>query len=320
MRNALVATGAVFAVVWIATSGAVRGWVLLLVFGAGMVWALSRSGSRAAPKTAKGKTPPARTSPLVTAAGVTGWLWRHVARPGATAGRAAVGASAVPAQRAWNLRRLWWAYGPGHHDLALRCRYCRHRSHTADEALAHADTHPHDYLAEMARGANGWTRPPPDVPPRADPPHDQPAPAPEPADTDVQEDDVTQPMLSVIGTAGRAAVAGLIVDWQSSEEARSNWETFVAWLQAEAAAADHAAAIVPDLVTQHHGRGPSGHAGVPEEIIGRFSMAFAEARAAEANAYRRFAAEYAAYVEQAETLLNQTYGREVLAQAHAAHH
>lgn len=122
-----------------------------------------------------------------------------------------------------------------------------------------------------------------------------------------------------LGTAGRASISGLVVDWETSVQAREHPETFVAWLQAQAAAARHASTLVPDLVKQFHGRGPSGHAGVPDQIIDIFAKGFEDARTAEADAYSRFAAEYAAYVEQAEAELTHSYGREVLASAHDAH-
>jgi hypothetical protein len=123
-----------------------------------------------------------------------------------------------------------------------------------------------------------------------------------------------------LGTGGRASISGLVVDWETSVEARQDPETFVGWLQAQAAAARHAAQMVPDLVAQFHGRGPTGHAGVPDQQIDQFAKGFEEARTAEADAYEQWATQYAAYVDAAEQEMTHSYGREVIASAHAAHH
>lgn len=304
MRNLGWAIGVTVAVVMLIVSGAARGWVFLVVLAGGLVTIGSVSG----------RTPP-------TGEPGTGRRWRsarqvalrigQVGRRGATTGTGR-------AHGLWELRRRWWRYGPNHPDASLRCAYCRHRSTTADEALDHANTHIHDYVAEVADSMPAD----PVTPARpSGPAYNIPEPVRPPADH-VQEDDMpAQPTAPVgpFGTAGRGSVAGLVLDWESSEDARRDPDTFVAWLQAQAAGARQASTLVPDLVHQHHGRGPNGHAGVPKEILDRFAVAFAEARAAEADAYARFAAEYAGHVEQAEHELTQSYGREVLASATAAH-
>ena len=125
--------------------------------------------------------------------------------------------------------------------------------------------------------------------------------------------------LNPFGTGGRASVAGLVLDWESSVDARSDPEMFQMWLRSQSEAAKHASMLVPDLVQQYHGRGPTGQAGVPKEILDKFALAFEQARTAEAAAYAQFAADYAAHVDAAETELTQTYGREVLAAATRAH-
>ena len=123
-----------------------------------------------------------------------------------------------------------------------------------------------------------------------------------------------------LGTAGRGCISGLMIDWESSVEARQDPETFIAWLQAQAAAATQRAQMVPELVAQYHGRGPSGQAGVPEPQIVAFAQGYAESAQAEADAYGQWAAQYAAYVEQAQEDMTSSYGREVIGAAHAAHH
>ena len=123
-----------------------------------------------------------------------------------------------------------------------------------------------------------------------------------------------------LGTAGRASIQGLVIDWESSVEARQDPETFIAWLQAQAAAATQRAQMVPELVAQYHGRGPSGQAGVPEQQIQAFAQGYEESAQAEAAAYSRWAAEYASYVEEAQQEMTASYGREVIGAAHAAHH
>lgn len=139
--------------------------------------------------------------------------------------------------------------------------------------------------------------------------------------TDNQEDStMTAPQQQGdVGTGGRASIAGLVVDWESSVEARQHPETFIAWLQAQAASARHRAQMVPDLVQQFHGRGPAGHAGVPEAQIDGFAKAYEEATQAEADGYERWASEYAAYVEEAEEQMTKSYGAEVIRAAHDAH-
>ena len=122
-----------------------------------------------------------------------------------------------------------------------------------------------------------------------------------------------------LGTAGRASIQGLIVDWESSVEARQHPETFVAWLRAQAAAARQRAQMVPELVAAYHGRGPSGHAGVPEDQIRAFSGAYEESAMAEAAAYDAWALAYELYVEAAEEEMTRTYGREVIGAARDAH-
>ena len=123
-----------------------------------------------------------------------------------------------------------------------------------------------------------------------------------------------------LGTAGRGCISGLVIDWESSVEARQDPESFIAWLQAQAAAATQRAQMVPELVAQYHGRGPSGQAGVPEQQITAFAQRYEESAQAEADAYARWAAEYAAYVEEAQQEMTSSYGREVIGAAHAAHH
>jgi hypothetical protein len=140
--------------------------------------------------------------------------------------------------------------------------------------------------------------------------------------TDPKETDMAGTVTAInptIGTGGRGGIAGLIVDWQSSVDARQHPETFVAWLLSQAATADQAASMVPDLAEQFHGRGPTGHAGVPASQLAQFAAAFAEARHTEAAAYRAWAVTYQAYVAQAEHDLTHTYGREVLSSSTAAH-
>lgn len=126
-------------------------------------------------------------------------------------------------------------------------------------------------------------------------------------------------MGNTMGTGGRAAVAGVVADWESSAEARSHPETFVMWLQSQADAAAQAATLVPDLVAQYHGRGPSGHAGVPDSQIDAFTKQFEDSRMAESQAFAQWASDYAAYVEDAERELTEGYGKEVLDSAHTKH-
>ncbi|HEX5495150.1 MAG TPA: hypothetical protein VFX70_11320 [Mycobacteriales bacterium] len=319
MRNALISVALVMGVVFVATSGAAQGWLALLVLGAGMFWVLSASNRRGAPQVKSNsragsrgaKAAPAGSPWPVRAARWAGRTWRAVRTVGRI-GKAGAHAGAVPARRAWDLRKLWWKYGPGHRALTLRCRYCRHRSRTADEALAHADTHVHDYDDEMTRGQ-----------PPADPDPPPPAPDtrsdPEPAETPDAERKDTMTAPEVLGTAGRAVAAGTVMDWSTSQDARRSPEMFAAWLRAQAIAHRHLAGMVPDLVRQYHGRGPSGHAGVPEAIVAEFTAAWEESQGAIAAAFERWAARYAAHVDEAEHDLTQRYGREVLASATSAH-
>jgi len=134
-----------------------------------------------------------------------------------------------------------------------------------------------------------------------------------------EENDDMATSTEVLGTAGRGSIQGLITDWESSVEARETPETFIAWCQSQAQAARQRAVMVPDLVEQFHGRGPGGHAGVPQEQITRFAAGYEESAEAEAAAYERWAADYAAYVEAAQDEMTRTYGREVIASAHDVH-
>jgi hypothetical protein len=202
----------------------------------------------------------------------------------------------------------------------LGCRYCDLDFADTNDALDHTrDWHPFEYEREIADSVP--------VDPEPEPPEGA-ADEPTPDTTPDPEGDPTPPApqedpmpidTTPFGTAGRAAITGLVLDWETSIPAREDPETFIAWLQGQAAAAKHAATIVPDLVSEHHGRGPTGHGGVPEEQIAKFVQAFEEARGAEAAAYEAWANEYAAYVEAAQDELTTNYGREVLASAHAVH-
>lgn len=137
--------------------------------------------------------------------------------------------------------------------------------------------------------------------------------------TDTQEDTTMTAQSTDVGTGGRASIAGLVVDWESSVEARQHPETFIAWLQAQEQAARHRAQMVPDLVQQFHGRGPSGHAGVPDNQIDQFAKAYEDATNSEADGYAQWAQEYASYVEEAEEQMTKSYGAEVIRAAHDAH-
>ncbi len=143
-------------------------------------------------------------------------------------------------------------------------------------------------------------------------------PTPGTSTTDQEDNTMTAPQGDV-GTGGRASIAGLVVDWESSVEARQHPETFIAWLQSQAAAARHRAQMVPDLVEQFHGRGPQGHAGVPESQIGGFAKAYEESAQAEADGYEQWAQAYASYVEEAQEQMTTSYGAEVIKSAHEQH-
>lgn len=223
---------------------------------------------------------------------------------------------------AW--RRRWWQFGPRHPDAPQGCAYCGRRLRPGPDVwFDHLRRrHPREYQRELDDAIPpvdpGPSPAPADRPPLPDPgpaptPDPEGGPTPSPAP---QEDPMpTNPY----GTAGRAAVAGTVLDWQTSVEARDTPETFGAWLRAQAHIARHIAGMVPELVEQFHGRGPAGHAGVPDEQIKAFTAAFSEAREAEAIAFEKWAADYGAHVDEAENDLVQRYGREVLKQALRGH-
>lgn len=140
----------------------------------------------------------------------------------------------------------------------------------------------------------------------------------EPASTNPTTEDNTMSNVTALnpiyGTAGRGATSGLIADWESSVDARQHAETFIAWLRQQAAAAQSRAGIVPDLVSQYHGKGPAD-AGVPEHMIAEFSAKYADSANQEAAAYEQWASQYQAYVDDAVNEMQQSYGREVIAAA-----
>lgn len=122
-----------------------------------------------------------------------------------------------------------------------------------------------------------------------------------------------------LGHRGHVMIAALIREWATSKDARRYPETFIAWLHTQYAAAGQRPDVVWQCMQAYHGRGPSGHMGVPEAMLRRFFAAYQQAAEAEAAAYRQFAQEYAAYVDQAEHDLPRKYGREVIASAARAH-
>ena len=122
-----------------------------------------------------------------------------------------------------------------------------------------------------------------------------------------------------LGHRGHAMIAALIREWETSREARTYPETFVAWLHSQFAAAQQRPDVTWQCIQAYHGRGPAGHMGVPEGMLQRFMVAYQEAAELEAAAFQQFAQEYAAYVDQAQEELPRLYGREVLDSAARAY-
>jgi hypothetical protein len=118
-----------------------------------------------------------------------------------------------------------------------------------------------------------------------------------------------------LGHQGHAMIAALIREWETSKEARTHPETFIAWLHSQFAAAQQRPDVTWQCIQAYHGRGPAGYMGVPEGMLQRFYATYQEAAQLEAAAFQMLAQEYAAYVDQAEQELPRLYGREVIESA-----
>lgn len=138
-------------------------------------------------------------------------------------------------------------------------------------------------------------------------------------DEDGSADEETNMASSNNNTHGKGSVAGEIADWETSQEARMKPETFIAWLNEMAAGKRYVGGMVEQMIDLYHGRGPSGHAGVPERILNSFKASYGEGFEQAAQALERFAQEYAAYVEEAEDHITQNYGQEVAQEAAEKH-